>query len=74
MFRQAVSLLVRAKNWAECVALLMRFGEACDRVGAHNSQCKAYLGAVVVCLYAEDARQAWQVCGKRRAGKRRQGA
>lgn len=41
--------------------MLMRFGEACDAAGARHSQAKAYLGAVVVWLYAGDAQQAWQV-------------
>jgi hypothetical protein len=61
VFRQAISLLVREQEWGDAVSMLMRFGEACDAAGARHSQAKAYLGAVVVWLYAGDARQAWQV-------------
>ncbi|KAI8471813.1 MAG: hypothetical protein J3K34DRAFT_415829 [Monoraphidium minutum] len=41
--------------------MLMRFGEACDKAGMRSSQCKAYLGAAVAWLYAQNAREAWQV-------------
>ncbi|KIY98118.1 Gamma-soluble NSF attachment protein [Monoraphidium neglectum] len=61
VFRQAVACLVRNGKYGDAAGLLMRFGEACDSVGARSSQCKAYLGAVVAWLYAQDAREAWQV-------------
>ena len=37
----------------------MRFAASCDACGARSSQCKAYMGAVVVWLYGQDAKQAW---------------
>lgn len=43
----------------------MRFALACDAAHAASSQCKAYLGAVVVNLYSGNATEAWasyQVC------------
>lgn len=49
---------------AEAVSMLLRFGEACDSGNARSSQCKAYLGAVVVWLYAENPKEAWQVGGR----------
>lgn len=58
-YRQAISHLIRAKKWGDAVNMLMRFAASCDTAGARSSQCKAYLGAVVVWLYAEDAKQAW---------------
>ena len=113
MFRQAVTCLVRNGKFADAAEMLMRFGEACDKVctprgaveaqgapvgwcrrlavlelptagrpalcllplvcSAHvasraplqanmrSSQCKAYLGASVVLLYAQNAKEAWQV-------------
>lgn len=61
VFRQAIAVLVKRQAWSDAVTLLMRFGEACDKGGAHSSQAKAYLGAIVVCLHAGDAKQAWQV-------------
>ena len=39
--------------------MLMRFALACDASHATSSQCKAYLGAVVVALYAGNATEAW---------------
>ncbi|MEW5302345.1 MAG: hypothetical protein WDW36_005142 [Sanguina aurantia] len=38
----------------------MRFGAAADKTGSLNAQRKAYLGAVVTWLYAEQGRDAWQ--------------
>ena len=50
---------MRAEKWADAVDMLMRFAVSCDAAGASNSQCKAYLGAVVVWLYAGKANDAW---------------
>jgi hypothetical protein len=61
VFRQAVALLVKRQSWGDAVAMLMHFGEVCDKTGANHSQSKAYLGAVVVWLYAGDVAQAWKV-------------
>lgn len=51
--------LVRREQWADAVSMLLRFAVACDDMGARSSQCKAYLGAVVVWLYAGKANDAW---------------
>lgn len=51
---------MRNGRYADAGALLMRFGAACDGVGARASQCKAYLGAVVAWLSAGDAAGAWR--------------
>lgn len=59
VFRQAVAQLVRSQKWADAVSMLLRFAASCDGMGARNSQCKAYLGAVVVWLYAGKANDAW---------------
>ena len=39
--------------------MLLRFAASCDVSGARNSECKAYLGAVVVWLHAGKAKDAW---------------
>lgn len=57
--RQAIAQLVRTEKWADAVSMLLRFAASCDGAGARNSQCKAYLGAVVVWLYAGKAHDAW---------------
>lgn len=59
VFRQAISHLIKTQKWGDAVRLLMRFAASCDACGARSSQCKAYLGAVVVWLYGQDAKQAW---------------
>lgn len=51
--------LVRAGKWADAASMLLRFAVSCDGMGARNSQCKAYLGAVVVWLFAGKAKDAW---------------
>jgi gamma-soluble NSF attachment protein len=54
-----VAHLLRSQQWTDAVAMLLRFAVACQSTGASNSQCKSYLGAIVVWLYAENAKQAW---------------
>jgi hypothetical protein len=51
---------IAAKRYPEAAQALMRFALACDSTGSKNSQCKAYLGAIVVHLYNQDAENAWQ--------------
>lgn len=58
-YRQAISHLLRNQQWSEAVVMLLRFAVSCDKAGAASSQCKAYLGAVIVHLYGGDAKQAW---------------
>lgn len=56
---------IRMAKYAEAVGLLLRFALACQSLQLTSSQCKAYLGAVVVWLFAENASEAWavyQVC------------
>jgi len=50
---------LRRQAWPEAVRLQLRWAAACDGVGAASSQAKAYLAAVVVWLFAQDAREAW---------------
>jgi len=58
-FRSAIAHSVRNQKWSNAAMLSMRFAASCDAAGADHSQCKAYLGAIVIWLYAEDASQAW---------------
>lgn len=66
--RQAIGFLVKSGQWHESSNLLMRFAASCDAAGARSSQCKAYLGAVVVWLHAGDAKQAWMTYQVSRRG------
>ncbi len=56
---------IRMAQYPEAVSLLLKFALACHSLQLTSSQCKAYLGAVVVWLFAQDAGEAWavyQVC------------
>ena len=39
--------------------LQLRWAAACDGIGAAGSQAKSYLAAIVIWLFAQDAREAW---------------
>ena len=54
-------MYIRMEKWPAAVGMLLRFAAACDASHAQASQCKAYLGAVVVWLYAGSGHQAWAV-------------
>ena len=47
------------QRYADAVNMLLRFAMVCDTTGAVTSQCKCYLSAVVIWLFAADATQAW---------------
>jgi len=50
---------IKNQRYVDAMNMLMRFAQACDASHATSSQCKAYLGAVVVGLYAGNAAEAW---------------
>lgn len=50
---------IKNQQYVDAMNMLMRFAQACDASHATSSQCKAYLGAVVVGLYAGNAAEAW---------------
>ncbi|POO03276.1 NSF attachment protein [Trema orientale] len=45
-------------GYSDAAAFLLRLGLAADKCNATNSQCKAYLSAIIVYLYAHDFKQA----------------
>lgn len=53
--------MIRNQRFPDAVNLLLRYAAASEASNAKSSQCRAYLGAVVVQLYAENAAEAWQV-------------
>ncbi|DBA97705.1 TPA: hypothetical protein ACH3X3_012590 [Trebouxia sp. C0006] len=59
IFRQAIGSHIKNQRYVDAMNMLMRFAQACDVSNATSSQCKAYLGAVVVGLYAGNAAEAW---------------
>ncbi|GAX79007.1 hypothetical protein CEUSTIGMA_g6447.t1 [Chlamydomonas eustigma] len=60
VYRATISLMIRTKRYGEAAQALIRMALACDRLGAKSSQCKAFLGAMVIHLHNQDAALAWQ--------------
>jgi tetratricopeptide (TPR) repeat protein len=59
-YRAAVNLYVKLNRFKDAAAVLVRWGQSADKCHATQSQCKAYLSAVIVHLYDEDLKQAQQ--------------
>ncbi|KDP34880.1 hypothetical protein JCGZ_09168 [Jatropha curcas] len=58
LYRAAISVYIKLEKYTDAAAILLRLGLAADKCNATNSQCKAYLGAIIVYLYAHDLKQA----------------
>lgn len=57
-YRDCTAMMLTEKRYREAVEVLLKFGQACQRSKSTNSQCKAYLAAIVVWLYADDVVEA----------------
>ncbi|XP_022716484.1 gamma-soluble NSF attachment protein [Durio zibethinus] len=58
LYRAATSIYVKLEKYTDAATFLLRLGLAADKCNARNSQCKAYLSAIIVYLYAHDLKQA----------------
>lgn len=58
LYRAGASVYIRVEKYSDAAAFLLRLGLAADKCNATNSQCKAYLSAIIVYLYAHDFKQA----------------
>ncbi|KAI5572043.1 hypothetical protein POPTR_011G155200v4 [Populus trichocarpa] len=58
LYRAASSVYIKLEKYSDAAASLLQLGLAADKCNATNSQCKAYLGAIIVYLYAHDFKQA----------------
>uniref|UniRef100_A0A7N0V8M1 Gamma-soluble NSF attachment protein n=1 Tax=Kalanchoe fedtschenkoi TaxID=63787 RepID=A0A7N0V8M1_KALFE len=58
LYRDATSLYVKLEKYGDAASLLLRWGLSADKCNATQSQCKAYLSAIIVYLYANDFKQA----------------
>eukprot|EP00891_Asterochloris_glomerata_P009374 jgi/Astpho2/9374/Aster-01643 len=58
VYRQAIGCLIRGQKFSEASSMLLKFAVSCEAQHMTSSQCKAYLGAVVVLLYAGNAAEA----------------
>ncbi|KAK4752395.1 hypothetical protein SAY87_021193 [Trapa incisa] len=58
LYRDLTALYVKLEKYSDATTLLLRWGLAADKCNAINSQCKAYLSAIIVYLYLHDISQA----------------
>ncbi|XP_038974185.1 gamma-soluble NSF attachment protein-like isoform X2 [Phoenix dactylifera] len=58
LYRAVTSIHVKLGRYTDAATVLLRWGVAADKCNAVNSQCKAYLSAIIVYLYAHDFQQA----------------
>ncbi|PPD71827.1 hypothetical protein GOBAR_DD31267 [Gossypium barbadense] len=58
LYHAVTNIYVKLEKYTDAVAFLLKLGLAADKCNATNSQCKAYLSAVIVYLYAHDLKQA----------------
>ncbi|XP_065848017.1 gamma-soluble NSF attachment protein isoform X2 [Euphorbia lathyris] len=58
LYRAGTSVYIKLEKYTDAAALLLRLGVGADKCNAINSQCKAYLSAIIVYLYADDFKQA----------------
>ncbi|XP_021734209.1 gamma-soluble NSF attachment protein-like [Chenopodium quinoa] len=58
LYRAAASVYIKLEKYEDAAATLLRLGLAADKSNAKNSQCKAYLSAIIVYLYTHDFKQA----------------
>ncbi|KAJ0975782.1 hypothetical protein J5N97_017747 [Dioscorea zingiberensis] len=58
LYRDAMGVYVKLEKYTDAASFLLRWALAADKCNAVHSQCKAYLSAVIVYLYANDFKQA----------------
>ncbi|KAJ1440014.1 Tetratricopeptide-like helical domain superfamily [Sesbania bispinosa] len=58
LYRAATSVYIKLEKYTDAASFLLRLGLSADKCNATNSQCKAYLSAIIVYLYAHDFKQA----------------
>ncbi|KAJ4702792.1 gamma-soluble NSF attachment protein [Melia azedarach] len=58
LYRGATNVYIKLEKYTDAATFLLRWGLAADKCNATHSQCKAYLCAIIVYLYAHDFKQA----------------
>lgn len=58
LYRACASVYIKLEKFADAATFFLRLGVAADKCDATNSQCKAYLSAIIVYLYGHDLKQA----------------
>ncbi|KVH87934.1 NSF attachment protein [Cynara cardunculus var. scolymus] len=60
LYRAITSVYVKLEKYMDAATFLLRWAVASNKCNALHSQCKAYLSAIIVYLYAHDFKQAEQ--------------
>lgn len=58
LYRGAANVYVKLEKYTDAASVFMRLGLSADKSNATNTQCKAYLSAIIVHLYAHDFKEA----------------
>ncbi|GFQ06951.1 gamma-soluble nsf attachment protein [Phtheirospermum japonicum] len=57
LYRATTSISVKLEKYIDAATFLFRWALAAEKSNATHSQCKAYLSAIIVYLYAHDFKQ-----------------
>lgn len=60
IYRQAIMHAVKSKKWVDAVTIELKFAVASYSGNAMSTMAKSYLSAVVIYLYSENGKLAWQ--------------
>lgn len=58
LYRAITSVCIKLEKYTDAATFLLRWAVASNKCNALHSQCKAYLSAIIVYLYAHDFKQA----------------
>ncbi|XP_052108857.1 gamma-soluble NSF attachment protein isoform X2 [Arachis duranensis] len=58
LYRSATAVYIKLEKYLDAAPLQLKFGLAASKCNATNSQCKAYLSAIIIYLYTNDYKQA----------------
>lgn len=58
LYRDAARVYLKLEKYEDAASILISLALAADKCNATHSQCKAYLSAIIVYLYAHDFKQA----------------
>ncbi|KAL4393925.1 hypothetical protein AHAS_Ahas02G0100700 [Arachis hypogaea] len=57
LYRSATAVYIKLEKYLDAAPLQLKFGLAASKCNATNSQCKAYLSAIIIYLYTNDYKQ-----------------
>jgi tetratricopeptide (TPR) repeat protein len=60
IYRQAVLHAVRSQQWSDAIKIELRLALSSYNARSYSTSSKSYLSAVIVALYSQDGKGAWQ--------------